>query len=60
MISSSTFRMAGRRLATTGSRRAFSAVTTSAVKSDNARNALMVTAGLSLAVAALQQREVGK
>lgn len=58
MISSTAFRVAGRRLATTGSRRTFSAAATSAAKSDNARKALMVTAGLSLAVATLQQREV--
>lgn len=50
--------MAGRRLATTGSRRVFSATAVNAVKNnDNARMALMVTAGLSLAVATLQQRE---
>ena len=58
MIAPGAFRMAGRRLATTGSRRVFSATAATAVKNDNARMALMVTAGLSLAVATLQQREV--
>lgn len=58
MIASSVFRMAGRSLAATGSRRAFSVAAASAVKGDNARKAFMVTAGL-LAVATLQQqREV--
>ena len=60
MIAPAAFRMAGRRLATTGSRRVFSATAANAVKNDNARMALMVTAGLSLAVASLQQREVRK
>lgn len=57
MIAPAAFRMAGRRLATTGSRRVFSATAVNTVKNDNARMALMVTAGLSLAVATLQQRE---
>jgi hypothetical protein len=58
MIASTAFRTAGRRFATTGSRRVFSATAANAVKNDNVRMALMATAGLSLAVAALQQREV--
>lgn len=63
MIAPTAFRMAGRRLATSSSRRVFSAAaaTTSAnvAKHENARMAWMVTAaGLSLAVATLQQREV--
>ena len=59
MIAPAAFRMAGRRLATTGSRRVFSATAVNTVKNDHTRMALMVTAGLSLAVATLQQKEVG-
>jgi hypothetical protein len=60
MISSTAFRMAGRRMATSASRKTFSTAAAAAntAKSDNARKALLATAGLSIAVAALQQREV--
>ena len=60
MILSSAVRMAGRRLAANaGSRRVFSAAAASTAKNDNARKTLVATAGgLTLAVAALQQREV--
>lgn len=57
MISSTAFRMAGRRMASVSSRRAFSAVATKSANNNTARNALLATAGLSMAVAALQQRE---
>ena len=58
MISTNALRMAGRRVASTASRRTFSAAASSATKNDNARKALLATAGLTLAVAALQEREV--
>eukprot|EP00934_Nitzschia_sp_Nitz4_P003232 Nitzschia sp. Nitz4//scaffold202_size38995//25032//26098//NITZ4_007634-RA/size38995-augustus-gene-0.56-mRNA-1//-1//CDS//3329541390//3222//frame0 len=60
MMSSNAFRMAGRRMASVASRRGFAstaAAVSSAAKSENARKALVFTAGLGLAVAALQQRE---
>jgi hypothetical protein len=58
MISTTAFRTAGRRIATTASRRGFSSVVVNAAKNDNARRVLLATAGLSLAVAALHEREV--
>eukprot|EP00980_Cylindrotheca_fusiformis_P010944 scaffold2499_cov125-Cylindrotheca_fusiformis.AAC.35 len=56
---SSTFRQGARRVASTFSHsgRGFSSAAANVTKNQNARKALFATAGLSLAVAALQQRE---
>jgi hypothetical protein len=55
---SSAFRQGARRVAATSSRRGFSSAATNVAKNENARKALFATAGLSLAVAGLLQREV--
>jgi hypothetical protein len=55
---SSAFRQGARRVAAASSRRGFSSAAANVAKNENARKALFATAGLSLAVAALQQREV--
>ena len=49
-----------RRAATATSKRGFASVSAKVAKSDNARRALVAGAGLSLAVAALQQSEVSE
>jgi len=57
----STFRHSVRRVAATANaQRGFASVTTKVAKSDNARKAFVAGAGLTLAVAALQQREDNK
>lgn len=55
----STFRHSVRRVAATANaQRGFASVTTKVAKSDNARKAFVAGAGLTLAVAALQQSKV--
>ena len=56
----SAVRQSCRRVASSASRRAFSTTGGKVAKNENARKALVATAGLSLAVAALQTREVSK
>lgn len=59
MFASSAIRAASRQVISTASRRTFSAASTKIVQNDSSRKALLATtAGLALAVAVLQDREV--
>jgi hypothetical protein len=59
MFASSAVRAASRQVISTASRRTFSAAATKVVQNDSSRKVLLATtAGLALAVAALQDREV--
>jgi hypothetical protein len=59
MFASSAVRAASRQVVSTASRRTFSAAATKVVQHDSSRKVLLATtAGLALAVAVLQDREV--
>jgi hypothetical protein len=60
MFVPNTFRLAGRRLATNTSRRAFSATVSSTARNDNARTTFMVAAAALSVVAVVRHQEVSR